>query len=146
MEWFLVIMCKEHTHRRFANGLGRNHPIQSWLRNITKLFIINGYYTKSRRLLSLCSLFLLFLLVNRNTLELPVSLHSAQSFWNIGEFGAKKNFADHRTVNLIQLFVEIFLVYSFCWTSRREGEFPRDYSINVLVYLHINLHTEIDIM
>ena len=40
-------------------------------------------------------------------LELPNSLSSTELFWNIGEIGARKSFADNQRANTIQLFVAI---------------------------------------
>ena len=52
---------------------------------------------------------------------------SPRLFRNIGEFGAKKYFAYHRTANRIQLFISIkgnFSGLFFFWTSRCKGDFP----------------------
>ena len=80
----------------------------------------------------------LHLLVRHNTLELPVSFFSAERFWNIGEFWAKKHFRDYRTANTVQLFVAIKRNFSslfFFWTFHSKGKFPRDYLINLATYL-----------
>ena len=54
---------------------------------------------------------------------------TSRLFWNIGEFEAKKYFADNRIANIIQLIVIIKGCFSgllFFRTSRCKGEFPRD--------------------
>ena len=56
-------------------------------------------------------------------------LPSSRLFENIGEFGAKKYFTEHRTANAIQLVVAIKENFSglfFFWVSPKEEEFPRD--------------------
>ena len=73
-------------------------------------------------------------------LELPFSppFSSPQLFQNIGEFGAKKYFADRRTANTIQLFVAINISFSglfFFWTSRSKEQFPMEYLINITTCL-----------
>ena len=65
----------------------------------------------------------------------PSSCFSANLIRNIGEFGAKKYFTDHRAANAIQLYLFLqkrnFLDLFFFRTSRSEGEFPRGYLINI---------------
>ena len=67
-------------------------------------------------------------------------------FWNIGEFGAKKYFTNHRKANTIQLFVATkgnVSSLSFLWSCPSEREFPRDDLINVATCLfayHYNRH------
>ena len=66
------------------------------------------------------------------TLELPFSLSSSQQ--KSSEFRAKKYFTGHRTANGMQSVVAMKGDWSgllFFWTSCREGEFPRDYLVNV---------------
>ena len=56
------------------------------------------------------------------------------TFRNNREFGSKIYFTDHGTANTIQLFVAIKGLFSclfFFWTSRCEGEFPRDLMVTV---------------
>ena len=51
---------------------------------------------------------------------------------------SKKYFTDQQTGNTIQLFIalkENLSGLSFFWTSHSEGEFPRDYLINVVTYI-----------
>ena len=55
---------------------------------------------------------------------------SASFIGNIGEFGAKEYFTDHRTANTLKLFVSIKVILSglfFFRISCSEGEFPRGY-------------------
>ena len=57
---------------------------------------------------------------------------------NIGEFGAKKYFTDHGTGNTIKLFVDVIGNFSGLFifsTGHSEGEFSRDYLINVATCL-----------
>ena len=59
-------------------------------------------------------------------------------FWNIGELGAKKCFADHRTATTIPFFVTIKGTFDGLFlfqTSRKEGEFRIEYLINVATCL-----------
>ena len=70
------------------------------------------------------------------------SSSSPRPFRNIGEFGAKKYYTDHRTANTIQLFVVVkgsFSVPFFFWTSRSEKEFRTYYLINVAISLNLTL-------
>ena len=58
----------------------------------------------------------------------------------LGKFRAKKYFADYQTANTIQLFVSIkskYLEPIFFITSRSEGEFPRDYLIDIATCLSV---------
>ena len=75
----------------------------------------------------MCYLVFLRLLVNYNTLELPVSPSSAKLFRNIGDFGAKNYYADHRTVDTTQLFVatKTFKANSFTEQVAVQGIPPR---------------------
>ena len=55
------------------------------------------------------------------------SRFSASLIWNIGEFGAKKYFADHQTANTIQLIVTVkrkFFGSIFVWNKWLQSGIP----------------------
>ena len=68
------------------------------------------------------------------------SSSSPQLFRNVGEFVVKKYFTDHWITSTIQLFVGKIGNISglfFLWTSRSDGEFPRDCLINIATRLFV---------
>ena len=70
--------------------------------------------------------------------QYSLSPSSPRLFQNIGEFGAAKYSPNRQTANTSQLFVAIngnFSGLLFFWTSRSDGEFCRDYLMDVATCL-----------
>ena len=63
--------------------------------------------------------------------------------WNIGEFGVKNYFGDHRTINTIHLFVpmksKFFGSILFQNKVAAKGEFPKGHLIDIATYYVIKI-------